>query len=180
MRLYPQPPVLLRRALEDVRIGPYDVPAGADIFISTWNLHRSPLLWDRPHDFDPGRFGPLSAPIPNEFTENYRYLPFGGGLRKCIGDQFALLESIAALAVIMRRFDFDLDPAGPAVGMTTGATIHTTEGLHLRLRKRNMPPSQGTGGGGAPEAESHGGGGGGCPMGFGAKAAPDAGAHVAR
>ena len=179
MRLYPQPPVLLRRALEDVRIGPYDVPAGADIFISTWNLHRSPLLWDRPHDFDPGRFGPLDAPIPNEFTENYRYLPLGGGLRKCIGDQFALLESIAALSVIMRRFDFDLDPAGPPVGMTTGATIHTTAGLHLRLRARNMPPSQGTGGGAAAATEA-GSGGGGCPMGFGAAKAPDTGAHVAR
>jgi beta-ring hydroxylase len=162
------------------------VPAGADIFISTWNLHRSPLLWDRPHDFDPGRFGPLSAPIPNEFTENYRYLPFGGGLRKCIGDQFAQLESISALAVIMRRFEFELDPEGPEVGMTTGATIHTTNGLLLKLRKRDLPPS--AGGGAAPSAgvaggEPAGGGGGGktgggCPMGF--KGAAKADAQMAR
>jgi beta-ring hydroxylase len=171
MRLYPQPPVLLRRAIEDVRMGPYEVPAGSDIFISTWNLHRSPLLWDRPHDFDPMRFGPLEAPMPNEFTENYRYLPFGGGQRKCIGDQFALLESIAALSVICRRFDFELDPAGPEVGMTTGATIHTSNGLLLRLHPRNVPPSQGHAPAPAPAADA---GGGGCPMGFGAKPAADA------
>lgn len=168
MRLYPQPPVLLRRALEDVRMGAFEVPAGSDIFISTWNLHRSPLLWDRPHDFDPMRFGPLdSSPIPNEFTENYRYLPFGGGQRKCIGDQFALLESISALAIICRRFEFELDADSPPVGMTTGATIHTTSGLHLNLRPRNMPPSDGmTHAHGAPTDASSPGG---CPMGFGKK-----------
>lgn len=40
MRLYPQPPVLIRRALGDDELGGYKVPAGSDIFISTWNLHR--------------------------------------------------------------------------------------------------------------------------------------------
>lgn len=142
MRLYPQPPVLLRRNLEDVELGGFAVPAGSDIFIATWNLHRSPDLWERPNEFDPDRFGPLDALGPNEFTENYKYLPFGGGQRKCIGDQFALFESLSAMAAIMRRFEFDLDPNGPEVGMTTGATIHTTNGLLLRLRWRNAPPSQ--------------------------------------
>jgi beta-ring hydroxylase len=121
-------------------MGPYDVPAGSDIFISTWNLHRSPQLWDRPHDFDPGRFGPLDAPVPNEFTEDYRFLPFGGGQRKCIGDQFALLESVTALALICRRFTFELAPDAPEVGMTTGATIHTSNGLHLR--RARTPPAR--------------------------------------
>lgn len=142
MRLYPQPPVLLRRNLEDVELNGYQVPAGSDIFIATWNLHRSPSLWERPNEFDPDRFGPLEAPGPNEITESFRYLPFGGGQRKCIGDQFAMFESISAMSTIMRRFEFDLDPNGPEVGMTTGATIHTTNGLLLRLRKRNVPPSQ--------------------------------------
>jgi beta-ring hydroxylase len=150
-----------------VRLGTYEVPAGADIFISTWNLHRSPLLWDRPHDFLPSRFGPLDAPAPNEFTEDYRYLPFGGGVRKCIGDQFAMLESVAALAIICRRFDFELDPAGPEVGMTTGATIHTSNGLLLRLHPRKVAPSQGRQVEPQPQPAS----GGGCPMGFSAKKA---------
>lgn len=41
MRLYPQPPVLIRRALEADNFAGYEVPAGSDIFISVWNLHRS-------------------------------------------------------------------------------------------------------------------------------------------
>ena len=44
---------------------------GQDIFISTWNLHRSPAIWDRPEDFVPERW-PLDGPDPTETTENYR------------------------------------------------------------------------------------------------------------
>lgn len=69
-------------------------------------------------------------------TTNFAYLPFGGGRRKCIGDQFALFESVVALAMLQRRFTFELDPAAPPVAMTTGATIHTTEGLNVKLRVR--------------------------------------------
>lgn len=47
-------------------------------------LRRSPEYWTCPNDFDPDRF-PLDAPVPNEITENFAYLPFGGGKRKCIG-----------------------------------------------------------------------------------------------
>ena len=56
MRLYPQPPVLIRRALADVRLGQYDVPAGSDFFISVWNIHRDPKLWGpTANEFDPMR-----------------------------------------------------------------------------------------------------------------------------
>lgn len=65
MRLYPQPPVLIRRALEDDVIGGFKVNKGSDMFISVWNLHRSPVLWEDPDAFNPDRFGPLDK-IPNE------------------------------------------------------------------------------------------------------------------
>jgi beta-ring hydroxylase len=65
MRLYPQPPVLIRRALECDVIAGYTVPAGTDLFISVWNLHRSPALWEEPDAFRPERFGPLDK-VPSE------------------------------------------------------------------------------------------------------------------
>lgn len=136
MRLYPQPPVLIRRAAVDTQLGGYSVEAGADLFISVWNLHRSPACWDRPDEFDPSRFGPLDGPLPNETNVGYRYLPFGGGKRKCVGDVFALYEAVAALAVLSRRFEFDFHEGAPPVGMTTGATIHTSEGLVMRVTCR--------------------------------------------
>eukprot|EP00877_Chromochloris_zofingiensis_P008598 jgi/Chrzof1/3992/Cz13g16110.t1_CYP97A1[v5.2] len=140
MRLYPQPPVLIRRALQDDAFGSYTVEEGSDIFISVWNLHRSPYLWSNPEEFNPDRF-PVDRPMPNEVTENFAFLPFGGGKRKCIGDQFALFESVVALAMLVRRFDFTTAPGAPEVGMTTGATIHTTNGLHLSVHPRLHQPS---------------------------------------
>ena len=76
--------------------------------------------------------------MPNEVTEGFKYLPFGGGRRKCVGDQFALFEAVIALSTLLRRFDFARAPDAPPVGMTTGATIHTSEGLHMILTPRGI------------------------------------------
>ncbi|KIZ06958.1 hypothetical protein MNEG_0987 [Monoraphidium neglectum] len=79
--------------------------------------------------------------MPNEVTEGYRYLPFGGGRRKCVGDQFALFEAVVGLSMLLRRFEFERAPDAPPVGMTTGATIHTTNGLWMSIKQRqNKPP----------------------------------------
>lgn len=53
-----------------------------------------------------------------------------------MGDQFALMEAVIALAVILREFDFSIAP-NQTIGMTTGATIHTTEGLYMHVLERN-------------------------------------------
>jgi hypothetical protein len=56
---------------------------------------------------------------------------------QCVGDQFAMLEATATLALVLRRFDFSFGPDGPgAVGLRTGATIHTQNGLWMRVRAR--------------------------------------------
>jgi cytochrome P450 family 97 subfamily B polypeptide 3 len=64
LRMFPQPPVLIRRATEEVTLPPgstnmkdgVTLQPGCDMFISTWNLHRSPYLWENPEKFDPSRF----------------------------------------------------------------------------------------------------------------------------
>lgn len=66
----------------------------------------------------------------------YRYIPFSGGPRKCVGDQFALMEAVVALAVTLKRFNFSLVP-GQQINMTTGATIHTTDGLYMTMQERS-------------------------------------------
>jgi hypothetical protein len=62
MRLYPQPPVLIRRALEPVVLDGYEIEAGTDFFISVWNLHRNPRLWDEPDRFNQRDHGELRVP----------------------------------------------------------------------------------------------------------------------
>ena len=64
LRLYPQPPVLIRRAEQDMTLPQgtsafpdgFELKKGCDIFISTWNLHRSPHLWENANEFEPERF----------------------------------------------------------------------------------------------------------------------------
>ena len=67
-----------------------------------------------------------------------RYIPFSGGPRKCVGDQFALMEAIIAVAVVLQQFDVELTP-GQKIEMTTGATIHTTNGLYMNVSARKQP-----------------------------------------
>ena len=66
-----------------------------------------------------------------------RYIPFSGGPRKCVGDQFALMEAVIALAVLLKRFDFQMVP-DQDIGMTTGATIHTQNGLFMTVKDRRL------------------------------------------
>ena len=167
LRLYPQPPILIRRALGDDVLPPglngdpngYPIGAGADLFISVYNLHRSPHLWKDPDSFVPERYDEKlenaafqgkwsgydpaalsqSAMYPNEVSSDFAFIPFGGGARKCVGDQFAVVEAAVMLAVLLRRFEFSFPRDGPGpegVGMATGATIHTANGLDLAVRRR--------------------------------------------
>ncbi|KAL2482110.1 Protein LUTEIN DEFICIENT 5 [Forsythia ovata] len=139
LRLYPQPPILIRRSLEEDTLGKYRIKRGEDIFISVWNLHRCPSHWEDADKFNPERW-PLDGPNPNETNQNFSYLPFGGGPRKCIGDMFASFETVVAVAMLVRRFDFQMALGAPPVEMTTGATIHTTEGLKMTVMRRRQPP----------------------------------------
>jgi cytochrome P450 family 97 subfamily B polypeptide 3 len=76
-----------------------------------------------------------------QIASDFAFLPFGGGSRKCVGDQFAMLEGAVALAMMVRKFDFMLVGSPADVGMTTGATIHTVNGMHcsVRLRASSSP-----------------------------------------
>ena len=151
LRLYPEPPILIRRCLEDVPLpkgaGDANVTLikGMDVFISVWNLHRHPDCWEEPLKFDPTRFKrPFQNPgvkdwagynpdlisglYPNEVTSDFAFIPFGAGARKCIGDQFAMLEATSCLAMTLRRYDFEMTKDASDVGMEMGATIHTAGG----------------------------------------------------
>ncbi|KAF2289831.1 hypothetical protein GH714_038849 [Hevea brasiliensis] len=110
LRLYPHPPVLLRRAqVADVLPGNYKVNAGQDVMISVYNIHHSSKVWERAEEFVPERFD-LEGPMPNETNTDFRFIPFSGGPRKCVGDQFALLEAIVALAIFLQKMNFELVP----------------------------------------------------------------------
>ena len=159
MRLYPAPPILIRRALRDVTLPrggmgkAITLKKGTDCFVAVWNLHRSPDLWENPEKFDPSRFKrPFQNPAvegwrglqpelaiglyPNETSTDFAYVPFGGGQRRCAGDMFAMMEATVALSVLMKRFDVELACEKEDVEMITGATIHTKAGMPVKLTPR--------------------------------------------
>lgn len=77
-----------------------------------------------------------------------------GGQRKCVGDQFALMESVVTLSMLIRRFEFELTIKPDEVGFYTGATIHTRNGLPMRVKKRVLPGTSAEGGGEASKSKS--------------------------
>lgn len=99
MRLYPPAWVIGRVAKEDLEVGGVKMKKGEDILISTYAAHRSPRLWDQPDEFLPERFlGDNKKAI-----DKYAYFPFGGGPRICIGEQFAIMEMVIAIATFYRK-----------------------------------------------------------------------------
>ncbi|GAB2561579.1 cytochrome P450 [Spirosoma aerophilum] len=102
LRLYPPAWIMSRRAINDDHIGPYTIPAGDTALVCPYLLHRDPVNWPEPTRFDPDRFAPGG---PKENLHTYAYLPFGGGPRLCIGNQFALMEMQILLGLFVRQFD---------------------------------------------------------------------------
>jgi cytochrome P450 len=108
LRLYPPVWLFSRRAIEDDRLGPYRVPAGADLFISPYLLHRDPRHWHGdPEAYDPDRFTAQAEAARHRFA----YIPFSAGARHCIGEGFAMVEMNQHLRMAVRRFR--LKYAGP-------------------------------------------------------------------
>ncbi|MBV8637277.1 MAG: cytochrome P450 [Candidatus Eremiobacteraeota bacterium] len=100
MRLYPPAWIVGREAQRDVTLaGGYDIPAKTTVFVCQLVLHRLPQFYREPLRFDPDRW--LHDELPQ-----FAYAPFGGGARRCIGEEFAWTEGALVLATIARRFKF--------------------------------------------------------------------------
>ena len=104
LRLYPPAWLIPRKSLEDDYLGPYEIPAGSDIFISPYFLQRDPKVWEEPDQFNPDRF--TETKVDNQ--HKLSYIPFSAGPRKCIGDHFSLIEMKFHLAMLIKEFEFSL------------------------------------------------------------------------
>lgn len=101
MRLYPPAWILYRRAVENDVVCGYRIHRGAVVAMSPMIFHRHPAYWDRPDDFLPERW---ADPEAEKKRPRFAYLPFSGGPRQCIGNNFALMEAVLVLAVLAQRF----------------------------------------------------------------------------
>lgn len=111
IRLYPPVWILPRIAVEADTIGGYRVPAGADVLICPYTLHRHPAFWDRPDVFDPSRFDPARA----AGRPRHAYVPFGAGPRFCVGNNLGMMEAAFVVALIARDLRLRAVPGFQAV-----------------------------------------------------------------
>jgi cytochrome P450 len=110
LRLRPPVPLgALRRLRRPLRIAGHDLPAGATVAACALLVHRRADLYERPDDFVPDRF--LGAKPPPG-----GWLPFGGGVRRCVGAAFAQFEARLVLEEVARRFSVAHPPGRRPIG----------------------------------------------------------------
>jgi cytochrome P450 len=94
LRLCPPVPIVVRRLLEPMRLGGYTIPAGATVAPCVYLVHRRREIYPEPERFLPERF--LERP-----AGTYTWIPFGGGVRRCLAASFALLEMKRVLQTVL-------------------------------------------------------------------------------
>lgn len=102
MRLYPAFPVLSRKAKEADTLGAYHIPKDTNVVIPIYVLQRSEKYFKDPLIFNPDRF------FDPSIEKNYTFMPFSRGPRRCVAEQFAIIEISLVLIEILRHFKLQL------------------------------------------------------------------------
>jgi cytochrome P450 len=105
LRVRPVVPIVVRVLKDELQVGPYALPAGTRVTPSIYLTNRNPRIYERPRDFSPERFLD-GAP------ETFSWIPFGGGIRRCIGAAFAQLEMKLILRTVLSELEPRLPPGG--------------------------------------------------------------------
>ncbi|KOX28223.1 cytochrome P450 [Saccharothrix sp. NRRL B-16348] len=129
MRLYPPVWILPRVTREEDEIGGYHVPAGADVLICPYTLHRHPGFWEEPDRFDPDRFSPGRS----SGRSRYAYIPFGAGPRVCVGSGLGMMEATIVAASVVRELRLST-VAGYEVRGEPMLTLRVRGGLPMTVR----------------------------------------------
>ena len=106
LRLYPPFWMVDRMALADDHAGDLAIPKGSTVVVFIYGTHHSPRYWQNPESFDDERFSRTNQKLHTPFA----HLPFGAGPRGCIGGNYAMLQMLMILSVLLRKYDFRLVP----------------------------------------------------------------------
>jgi cytochrome P450 len=131
LRLYPPGWLLSRRTVAADVLGGFAVPAGTDVLLPLYLLHRHPRYWKEPDRFWPERF----APEHEAERPRFAYMPFAAGPRHCIGETFALYEMLMHLYKVARRYRLVHVPEKP-LELEAQINLRTRYPLHMRLEAR--------------------------------------------
>ncbi|MBZ5735379.1 cytochrome P450 [Nocardioides sp. TRM66260-LWL] len=127
MRLHPVIPMVVRTLLKPARLGGWDLPAGATVGPSILIAHSKESNHADPERFDPARFLGRNPPTNT-------WIPFGGGVRRCIGAGFAQMEGAVVLREVLTRFD--VEALGEDEPRVRNITSVPRRGARIRVRAR--------------------------------------------
>ncbi|HLL92439.1 MAG TPA: cytochrome P450 [Solirubrobacteraceae bacterium] len=132
LRLRPVVPLAGRRLAVDLDAGDLHLPAGTDVTPAIWLAHTNPDVYPQPYAFRPERF--LEDP-----PATYAWIPFGGGVRRCLGASFAEFEMRVVLETLLSRRV--LEPAGskPEGIARRNVTFSPRKGTRVRAMRRVAP-----------------------------------------
>lgn len=129
MRLYPPIWSIIRRTTKPCRLGSLALKPGDHLMIAQWTLSRNAQWFPEPEQFKPERW------LDGEAPPRFAYIPFGAGMRKCIGDHFAMFEATVMLAELMRRASFARVDDVP-LRLVPSVTLRPKDGIRLRVMPR--------------------------------------------
>src|SRR5450631_1333732 len=131
MRLYPPAWAMGRYARSDFQLGDFSLPAKTTVLMSQFITHRDARFFSDPLCFDPERFTPEAKLRRTKLT----YLPFGAGVRQCIGESFAWMAGVLLLATIAQKWRLKLVP-GPRVEPEPLITLRPKYGIRMQVEAR--------------------------------------------
>jgi len=142
MRLYPPAWAMGRKALHDFELGPYRLPGGTTVIACQYVLHRDARFFPDPLAFRPERFASEGEDKVSAYAFGTRlsrpkmtYIPFGAGPRQCIGEAFAWMEGVLALATVAQRWKLRLAP-GQRVEPEPLITLRPRYGMKMQILPR--------------------------------------------
>jgi len=127
LRLRPVVPGVIRRLQRPLTIGGMDLPEGVHIAPSIYLIHRRPDVYPDPEAFRPERF------LGDDQPGTYEWLPFGGGIRRCLGASFALYEMRMVLAAILRLATLETTADEPEAVRRRFVTFTPAHGGRVRV-----------------------------------------------
>ncbi|KAG6416838.1 hypothetical protein SASPL_124279 [Salvia splendens] len=134
LRLYPAAFMIMRRVHKEVRLGNVTLPGGVQLMLPLILLHHDPKIWgEDAKEFNPERFRD-GVPKVAQGAGALAYFPFSWGPRICIAQNFAMLEAKIAMAMILKRYSFELSPSYSHAPHQV-VTVQPQRGAHLILNK---------------------------------------------
>lgn len=131
LRLIPPVGGGFRQVVVDCEFNNYSIPQGWSILYQIGKTHQDERVYANPEQFDPGRF---KAERAEDKAKPYGYIPFGGGVRECLGKEFAKLEMKLFAAQLLREYQWELLP-DQNLDLIMNPTPRPHDGLRVKFQR---------------------------------------------